>query len=46
MNEEQSYEEYQCEQADRMMEQMWYEEHKLAEDKAKYPLFYLEEGIV
>ena len=48
MEREQSYEEYMCEQADRMMEQRWYEEHKQAEERSEdmmeHPLFYTKGG--
>jgi len=52
---QQQYEEWkqECERQDHMIEQIWREEQEridkmdeLRKDKEKYPLFFLEEGIV
>jgi len=45
---QQSYEEYQqeCERQDRIMERRLREQAELEEDKRKYPLFFLKDGIV
>ena len=45
---QQEYEEYQreCERQDRIHKQILQEQAELAEDKKKYPLFFLKKGIV
>ena len=45
---QQDYEEYQreCEEQDRIHKQILQEQAELAEDKKRYPLFFLKEGIV
>jgi hypothetical protein len=42
------YAQYQreCEQQEREMKRKWKEQAELEEDKKKYPLFFLKEGIV
>ena len=45
---QQDYEEYQreCERQDHIHKQILQEQAELAEDKKKYPLFFLKKGIV
>lgn len=45
---QQEYEEYvrECEQQDREIERKLQEQAELEEDKKKYPLFFLKEGII